>query len=77
MTDFQETITLVLAHVEELREVLRSGQGRTGLLRKDDGDCIVHTGIALGTRPQEEVLQIFADLQDLELFIQTYGSRSG
>lgn len=55
---------------EELREKLKTS--RSGLFRKDSGECYVRSNVPLGQKYPEEVLGIFADPADLDFFYKIY-----
>ncbi len=72
-----EKTTLTLTEIARLAHrfdaQLRAGlsQGRTGLFRRRDGTIYVRQEIAFGDYP-DEVIQIFGDETDLDLFYQYY-----
>jgi len=61
---------LVREHDRELQEAL--GRGRAGLMRRADGSCYIAENVPLGQKHTDEVIQIFADRADLELFYRLY-----
>lgn len=61
---------LIRQHDRELREAL--AKGRAGLMRRADGSCYIAENVPLGQKHSDEVIQIFADMADLELYYQLY-----
>lgn len=59
-------------HEAELREKLEIG--RTALIKHLDGTYEVRGSVELGTRfPGDEVIYIFANVEDLDQFFQFFG----
>lgn len=69
-SNMPEIARLVKEHDGALREALK--HSRSGLLRKEDGSILVQSNIPLGGRYEHEVIQIFADEQDLDFFYKLY-----
>lgn len=69
-SDMQGIARLVKKFDADLRAALSSG--RSGLFRQADGEHIVLSNVPLGGRYEHEVIQIFADEQDLDFFFKLY-----
>lgn len=53
-----------------LREALQ--KGRSGVMRRPDGELYVKSEISLGGKYADEVIQIFGDEADLDFFYNLY-----
>jgi len=66
----QEIARIVRSNDKELRTALK--EGRSGLFFSRERDYFVQGQVPLGKRHDVEVIQIFADEADLDLFYKFY-----